>query len=145
MMNRLAAFAALSALMVVTPGPDCLLVLRNTLRGGRRDGFRAACGAAAGSLGWGFGSVAGLTAITVASAQLYRVVQLAGAGYLLFLGAQGWRAAQLNVAGQIATPSCRPARGFTAGLLSDLLNPKVGLFFLAVIPQFFPRHAGVTW
>jgi threonine/homoserine/homoserine lactone efflux protein len=147
-MNRLIAFAVLSAVMVITPGPDSLLVLRNTLRGGRRDGFRTACGAAAGSLGWGLSSAAGLTAITVASAQLYRAVQLAGAGYLLFLGVQSWRAVRSpspDVAGQVVTPGYRPGRGFAAGLVSDLLNPKVGLFFLAVIPQFIPRHAGMTW
>src|SRR5262249_141484 len=148
MMGRLAAFAAFSAIVVVTPGPDSLLVLRNTLRGGRRDGLGTACGAAAGSLGWGVASVAGLTAIIAASAQLYRAVQLAGACYLLLLGIQGWRAAHrptLNEDGQIATPGYRPGHGFAAGLLSDLLNPKVGLFFLAVLPQFIPRHALVTW
>lgn len=146
-MGRLMAFAAFSAIMVITPGPDSLLVLRNTVRGGRRDGFRTACGAAAGSLGWGLGSVAGLTAVIAASAQLYRAVQLAGAGYLLFLGIRGWRAARQPAAdatGQIATVRQRSGRGFAAGLLSDLLNPKVGLFFLAVLPQFIPAHAGMT-
>ena len=148
MMGRLIAFAAFSAVVVVTPGPDSLLVLRNTLRGGRQEGFGTACGAAAGSLGWGLASLAGLTAIIAASAQLYRAVQLAGAGYLLFLGIQGWRAAHrpaLDQGGQIALPGYRPGHGFAAGLLSDLLNPKVGLFFLAVLPQFIPRHALVTW
>jgi uncharacterized protein DUF899/LysE type translocator len=74
-----------------------------------------------------------------ASAQLYRAVQLAGACYLVFLGIRGWRA----TAGH---QSFRPQRspGFRAGLLSNLLNPKVGLFFLAVMPQFIPHHASVT-
>jgi threonine/homoserine/homoserine lactone efflux protein len=101
-----------------------------------------------GSLGWGLSSVAGLTAITVASAQLYRAVQLAGAGYLLFLGIQSWRAARqpaLADLGQPSEPGHQRGRGFAAGLLSDLLNPKVGLFFLAVIPQFSPPHTMLTW
>jgi threonine/homoserine/homoserine lactone efflux protein len=123
----------------VAPGPDSLLVLRSSLLGGRRAGARVAGGAASGSLAWGLSSAAGLTALLAESAQLYRAVQLAGACYLVFLGIRGWRAA----AGHRTS---RPLRspGFRAGLLSNLLNPKVGLFFLAVMPQFIPRHAPVT-
>ena len=73
------------------------------------------------------------------SAQLYRALQLAGACYLVFLGIRGWRAA----AGHRTS---RPLRspGFRAGLLSNLLNPKVGLFFLTVMPQLIPHHTNVT-
>ena len=129
----------LSLIVTVTPGPDSLLVLRSSLLGGRSAGARVAGGAASGSLAWGLSSAVGLTALLAASAQLYRAVQLAGACYLVFLGIRGWRA----TAGH---RSSRPKRsaGFRAGLLSNLLNPKVGLFFLAVMPQFIPRHAPVT-
>jgi threonine/homoserine/homoserine lactone efflux protein len=139
MMTKVAAFAVLSLIVTVTPGPDSLLVLRSSLLGGRRAGARVAAGAASGSLAWGLCSVAGLTALLAASAQLFRAVQLAGACYLVFLGIRGWRA----TAGH--EPS-RPQRspGFRAGLLSNLLNPKVGLFFLAVMPQFIPRHAPIA-
>jgi LysE type translocator len=78
------AFAALSAVVAVTPGPDSLLVVQHTLRRGRREGVRVAAGAGAGSLAWGIGSALGLTAMLAASAQLYRGVQLAGAGYLVY-------------------------------------------------------------
>ena len=106
----------------VAPGPDSLLVLRSSLLGGRRAGARVAGGAASGSLAWGLSSAAGLTALLAESAQLYRAVQLAGACYLVFLGICGWRA----TAGH--APS-EPGRipGFRTGLLSNLLNPKVGL------------------
>ena len=124
MMTKVAAFAVLSLIVAVTPGPDSLLVLRSSLLGGRRAGARVAGGAASGSLAWGLFSAAGLTALLTASAQAYRAVQLAGACYLVFLGIRGWRG--------------------RAGLLSNLLNPKVGLFFLAVMPQFIPHHAPVT-
>ena len=139
MLARIAAFAVVSLIVTVTPGPDSLLVLRGSLLAGRRAGARVAGGAASGSLAWGICSAAGLTAILAASAQLYRALQLAGACYLVFLGIRGWRA----TAGHA---SSRPRRspGFRAGLLSNLLNPKVGLFFLAVMPQFIPRHAPVT-
>jgi threonine/homoserine/homoserine lactone efflux protein len=140
MMTKIAAFAVMSLIVTITPGPDSLLVLRSSLLGGRRTGARVAGGATAGSLAWGICSAAGLTAILAASAQLYRAVQLAGACYLVFLGIRGLRA----VGGH--TSSSRPERtpGFRTGLLSNLLNPKVGLFFLAIMPQLIPHHASVT-
>jgi threonine/homoserine/homoserine lactone efflux protein len=139
MMAKVAAFAVLSLILTVTPGPDSLLVLRGSLRGGRRAGARVAGGAAAGSLAWGLFSAAGLTALVAASAQLYRAVQLAGACYLVLLGIRGWRAAAGHPPSQP-----RHSPGFRAGLLSNLLNPKVGLFFLAVMPQLIPGHAAVS-
>lgn len=143
MMNSIAAFAVMSVILTVTPGPDSLLVLRSSLRGGKRAGARVAGGAAMGSLAWGIWSAAGLTAILAASAQAFRAVQLAGAAYLVFLGIRGLRASQSSPAGhETASPGTSP--GFRAGLLSNLLNPKVGLFFLAVMPTFIPRHAPVT-
>jgi len=138
-MTKIAAFAVLSLIVTVTPGPDSLLVLRSSLLAGRRAGARVAAGAASGSLAWGLSSAAGLTALLAASAQLYRAVQLAGACYLVFLGIRGWRA---TAGHRSSRPQRRP--GFRAGLLSNLLNPKVGLFFLAVMPQFIPHHAPVT-
>ena len=139
MMARVAAFAVLSLIVTVTPGPDSLLVLRSSPLGGRRAGARVAGGAASGSLAWGLFSAAGLTALLAASAQAYRAVQLAGACYLVFLGLRGWRA-------RAGHEPSRPRRspGFRAGLLSNLLNPKVGLFFLTVMPQLIPHHANVT-
>ena len=74
MMARVAAFAVLSLIVTVTPGPDSLLVLRSSLLGGRRAGARVAGGAASGSLAWGLFSAAGLTALLAASAQAYRAV-----------------------------------------------------------------------
>jgi threonine/homoserine/homoserine lactone efflux protein len=139
MLTKIAAFAVMSLILTITPGPDSLLVLRSSLLGGRRTGARVAAGATSGSLAWGICSAAGVTAILAASAQLYRAIQLAGACYLIVLGIRGWRATTGH-------PSPRPAHspGFRAGLLRNLLNPKVGLFFLAIMPQFIPHHAPVT-
>ena len=143
MMTRIAAFAVLSLIVTVTPGPDSLLVLRSSLVAGRHTGARVAGGATSGSLAWGICSAARLTAILAASAQLYRALQLAGACYLVFLGIRGWRATARHAAGHAAA---RPGRipGFRTGLLSNLLNPKVGLFFLTVMPQLIPHNANVT-
>ena len=118
MMTRIAAFAMLSLIVTVTPGPDSLLVLRGSLLAGQRTGARVAGGAASGSLAWGICSAAGLTAILAASAQLYRALQLAGACYLVFLGIRGWR----STAGHAPSES-RRIPGFRTGLLSTLLNP----------------------
>jgi hypothetical protein len=106
------AFAALSVVVAVTPGPDSLLVVQHTLRRGRREGVRVAAGAGAGSLAWGIGSALGLSAILAASAQLYRGVQLAGAGYLVFLGFQGWRATHLPEPAKASAPGL-PTRRMT--------------------------------
>ena len=78
MIHAVAAFAALSLIMTITPGPDSLLVLRSSLRDGRRAGARVAAGATCGSLAWGTASAVGVTAVLAASAQLYRGVQPAG-------------------------------------------------------------------
>jgi threonine/homoserine/homoserine lactone efflux protein len=143
-MNSIAAFALLSLILTITPGPDSLLVLRSSLRSGRHTGTRVAGGAASGSLFWGLCSAAGLTAIMAASAQAFRAVQLAGAAYLIILGIRGWRAARPPSAPVEERPGPGPGPGFRAGLLSNVLNPKVGLFFLTVMPQLIPHHANVT-
>jgi threonine/homoserine/homoserine lactone efflux protein len=150
-MTTIAAFALLSLIITVTPGPDSLLVLRSSLRAGRGAGMRVAAGATSGSLFWGVCSAAGLTAIMAASAQAFRAVQLAGAAYLVLQGIRGWRAARSPSGGHE-----RPGRGpdpgsgrgpdpgFRTGLLSNVLNPKVGLFFLTVMPQLVPHHAHIA-
>jgi threonine/homoserine/homoserine lactone efflux protein len=143
-MNSIAAFALLSLIVTVTPGPDSLLVLRSSLRAGRRAGLRVAGGAASGSLFWGLCSAAGLTAVMAASAQAFRAVQLAGAAYLIILGIRGWRAARPPLAAGDERPGAGPGPGFRAGLLSNVLNPKIGLFFLTVMPQLIPRHGHVA-
>ena len=142
-MNAITAFALLSLVLTVTPGPDSLLVLRSSLRAGRRTGIRVAAGATSGSLFWGICSAAGLTAVMAASAQAFRAVQLAGAAYLGFQGIRGWRGAKSSSGGH-ERPERGPEPGFRTGLLSNVLNPKVGLFFLTVMPQLIPHHAHIA-
>jgi threonine/homoserine/homoserine lactone efflux protein len=142
-MNAITAFALLSLVLTVTPGPDSLLVLRSSLRAGRRTGIRVEAGATSGSLFWGICSAAGLTAVMAASAQAFRAVQLAGAAYLVFQGIRGWRGAKSSSGGH-ERPERGPEPGFRTGLLGNVLNPKVGLFFLTVMPQLIPHHAHVA-
>jgi threonine/homoserine/homoserine lactone efflux protein len=142
-------FALLSLALTATPGPDDVLVLRNSLSGGPRRGAVTAVGTACGSLAWGAIAACGLAELISRSTTVYEAIRLGGACYLVALGLVPL-AARLGTRGRPAGPA--PARGpsspddprggttaaFTMGLASDLLNPKVGLFYVAVLPLFIP-------
>ncbi|GAA4156339.1 LysE family translocator [Leifsonia shinshuensis] len=136
----LLAFAGLCAILAVTPGPDTFLVLRYSLaRPGA--GLSASAGSAVGSMLWALAVALGLAALLEQSAEIYRVVKIAGGLYLLYLGVAALIASRRKAAhgpeGQVRTTTLRS--GFLAGMLSTLMNPKVGLFFVAIAPQFVPR------
>lgn len=146
MAGVIATFTVVAILLSAVPGPDTLLVLRAGLRGGRRYGTAAGLGCAAGSLVWGSAAAVGIATLLERSAAAYEVVKLAGAAYLIVLGARAlWSARRLGGisldADPLATaPSARTARdAFLYGLAGDLLNPKMGLFYVAVIPQVVPH------
>ncbi|GFE17829.1 threonine transporter RhtB [Streptomyces glebosus] len=161
MTAAVAGFALFALLVTMAPGPDTLLVLRNCVRGGRRTGAATAVGAAAGSLAWAVAAAVGLAAALQRWNAAFTVVRLAGAAYLVLLGAQALWAHRRSAAA--ATPALAPApdpfdapepdaraaapltppRAFRQGLLSCLLNPKVGIFFVAVVPQFLPEGHSV--
>ncbi|MEU9116191.1 LysE family translocator [Streptomyces sp. NPDC048483] len=147
-------FALFALLMTMTPGPDTLLVLRNCVRGGRRTGAATAVGAAVGSLAWAVAAAVGLAAALQRWDTAFTVVRLAGAAYLVVLGGQAlWaqrRSGAATASGTaLAVAQERPAarlgavHAFRQGLLSCLLNPKVGIFFVAVVPQFLPEGHSV--
>jgi threonine/homoserine/homoserine lactone efflux protein len=146
------AFLAMTVLLSVSPGPDDVLVLRSSLAGGRRLGMITVAGVASGSLAWGSATATGLAAVLAGSAPVYETVRLAGACYLILLGAVPLAAELLRRGGR-AAPSQAPVRrrqapvtagrAFSVGLMSDLLNPKIGLFYVAVLPQFVPAGAAV--
>lgn len=146
----LATFAIVALLLSLVPGPDTLLVLRSGVRGGRRHAVAVALGCAAGSLVWGSAAALGIAALLARSAQAYQVVKLAGAVYLIVLGVGTVRSA-LRAGGaglDTGTPAgeARPqsaGAGFGMGLTGDLLNPKMGLFYVAIIPQVVPRSLPV--
>jgi threonine/homoserine/homoserine lactone efflux protein len=142
----LAAFLALSIVVIVTPGPDTALTIRNTLLGGRRAGLATAVGVCSGQAVWTVATSAGVAALLVASDPAFTAVKLLGAAYLVFLGAQGlWHAARGSAparpeaAGEQRLPGRAAVR---QGLLSDLGNPKMAVFFTSLLPQFAPRGGG---
>jgi threonine/homoserine/homoserine lactone efflux protein len=141
----LLAFLGISILVIVTPGPDTAVTIRNTLLGGRAAGIATALGVSAGQSIWALATSIGLVALLVASEPLFLAIKYAGAVYLLWLGFQSLRGA-FRPAPQVpgaarqssATPTLRPRRAFAQGLLSDLGNPKMAAFFTSLLPQFAP-------
>jgi RhtB (resistance to homoserine/threonine) family protein len=134
------AFTLVAAVVTISPGADTLLVVRNALRGGRRDGILTALGIGSGLYFHAFLSAIGVSAILAHSAQAFLALKVAGAAYLAWLGLQSLRSAIRGApAGQPAdvAPAGVPAiRCFREGLLTNLLNPKVIVFYLALLPQF---------
>jgi threonine/homoserine/homoserine lactone efflux protein len=137
----LLAFLGISALVIMTPGPDTAITIRNTLTGGRAGGFATALGVATGQAIWALATSAGIVALLVASEPLFLAVKYAGAAYLIWLGLQSLRAAFRPATGPSAIATARPLtpRGaFRQGVMSDLGNPKMAAFFTSLLPQFSP-------
>jgi threonine/homoserine/homoserine lactone efflux protein len=140
----LLAFVGAATLIVLLPGPDTLVVVRSILRGGRRAGTLTALGNLCGLSLWVAAAAFGLAAMLEASEVGYAALRIVGACYLVFLGVQAWRSR-----GVVET-SDNPRRsvlgvGFRAGLLTNLFNPKVGVFFVTFLPGFVPDGASVLW
>jgi threonine/homoserine/homoserine lactone efflux protein len=140
----LVAFVGAAVLIVLLPGPDTLVVVRSILRGGRRQGTLTALGNLCGLTVWVLAAALGLAAMVEASEVGYAVLRIVGACYLVFLGVQAWRSR-----GRVEQPES-PRRGvlgtgFRAGVLTNLLNPKVGVFFVTFLPGFLPEGASVLW
>jgi len=146
MFATFATFALAAGLIVLIPGPDTLVVLRGILLQGRRSAAMTALGVLTGLVVWVTAAAFGLTALLRASHDGYLFLRLAGAAYLLFIGVQALRSRVLGQPVEMAATT-RPAlvgRGFRAGLTTDLLNPKVGVFFITFLPAFIPRGVPVA-
>ncbi|WP_242906617.1 LysE family translocator [Actinomadura terrae] len=140
------AFALVAALITITPGLDTMLVVRTTVTSGRRTGLLTAAGVASGCLAWAMASAAGLTALLAASRIAFDVLRVAGACYLLWLGAQAlWRTRRGGSAGPEETPDAALGglAAWRTGFVTNALNPKVGVFYMSLLPQFYPQGAPV--
>jgi threonine/homoserine/homoserine lactone efflux protein len=131
-------FAALT--IAVVPGPGIFYVAARTLSGGRRAGLASTFGTAAGGLVHVVAGSLGVSAIILASAELFAALKLIGAVYLVWLGIRTYRDAGKLPADHIASPA--HDRAFRDGVLVEALNPKTAAFFLAFIPQFIDPAAG---
>ncbi len=141
MLANLLAFVAVSAVVICTPGQDTALTIRNTLASGRSGGIATAAGVALGQAVWTLAASAGVVALLSASEPAFRALKLAGAAYLVYLGAQSLHSA-------LGPPERRPLvapnvtlssrRALRQGVVSNLGNPKMAVFFASLLPQFAP-------
>ncbi|MGF0116306.1 LysE family translocator [Promicromonospora sp. Marseille-Q5078] len=141
--EALLAFALVAGLLTLVPGLDTALVLRSTVTRSRSHGFAALLGIQVGTLVWGAAAAGGAAALLAASQTAYRVLTLAGAAYMVWMGASMlWRSfhAPRDASDDVDVPLPVGGRGrdFALGLSTNLMNPKVGVFYVAVIPQFVP-------
>jgi threonine/homoserine/homoserine lactone efflux protein len=131
---QVVAFCGVALALAVTPGPDMALVLRNSLRGGRPAAFRTVAGISVGLVGWGLASAFGVAAILAASSTVFTALKIAGGAYLVYLGVQTFLALRRD------EPVERAPRAsgspFRQGLVTNLLNPKLAVFFTTLLPQF---------
>ena len=135
-------FVGVATLVIIAPGADFAVVTRNTLVGGRARGWATALGVTTSNLIQGAAAVAGLGALVLASHTVFDLIKWAGAAYLVLLAVQALRAA---VRGDYATSThSAPNRGFRQGFLSNVTNPKILVFYLAVLPQFISPDAPVA-
>jgi threonine/homoserine/homoserine lactone efflux protein len=142
---QLGGFVTVSVILIVAPGPDMALVARNALRGGRRSGIATAVGVASGLVVWTMAASVGLAALLRASEPAFVTLKIVGSTYLVFLGLRSlWDALrragepgsrERNGAGQDSRVSLRQ------GLISNLGNPKIAVFFTSFLPQFVPAHS----
>ena len=142
--GSLLAFLGISAVVIMTPGQDTALTIRNTLSGGRRCGVTTAGGVALGLSIWTVAASVGVVAVLGASEPAFRALRLAGAAYLVFLGVQSLVAAAQGRAPKpphSGAPTT-PRRALRQGVVSNLGNPKIALFFASLLPQFAPDGHG---
>jgi threonine/homoserine/homoserine lactone efflux protein len=138
--QALLAFVLAAGLLTITPGLDTAIVLRASALEGRKAGAAAATGIIMGLMVWGAASAIGLTAVLAASSVAYTALKWIGAAYLVFLGLGLLLKPKASVAtGEAETAGVHGAgRWLRRGLLTNLLNPKVGVFYVAFLPQFTP-------
>jgi len=140
---KIIAFLGVAALLTITPGADMALVTRNALLSGRRAAFLTTLGINAGCLTWGVASAVGIAALLAASAEAFTALKLVGAAYLVYLGVRTlWDAraggGAAGGAGAAHLPGRRPggAWAFRQGLATNVLNPKIAIFYTTFLPQF---------
>ncbi|PZG12445.1 LysE family translocator [Nonomuraea aridisoli] len=147
-MANFVAFGGIVLLGAMSPGPDFAVVVRRSAVSGRGHGMAAAVGIAVGVSAWVVAAATGIAALMAASAAAFTVVKFVGAAYLLYLGVRSLRAA-LRGGGPLelddpAAVRRGPWAAFAEGLLTNVLNPKAALFFVALVPQFVSTGAGAV-
>lgn len=149
-MTLFLAFLGVSFIVIATPGPDTAITIRNSLLGGRAAGLMTALGIACGQAIWALATSAGAVTLLTASEPIFMAVKYAGAAYLVFLGIQALREALWPTADNLVDTLPRTQlrlswlSAFRQGIISDLGNPKMAVFFASLLPQFVPT-GGATF
>jgi threonine/homoserine/homoserine lactone efflux protein len=144
-MGTLVAFALVAGVVIVTPGQDTALTVRNTLVAGRHAGFRTAAGVISGQAVWALAASAGVAALLVASEPAFIALKLAGAAYLAYLGVRALvSAVARRQSGGVHVTPAGGGRELRQGLVSNLGNPKMAIFFTSLLPQFAQSFAGMV-
>lgn len=145
-LSQFALYVAAAFLLAVTPGPGIFYVAARTLAGGRAEGVASSFGTGLGGMAHVLAGSLGVSAIVLASAELFAALKLVGAAYLIWLGVRTFQAAGRDALavlhGGPSAPSIGARRAFREGVLVEALNPKTAAFFLAFIPQFVDPARG---
>ncbi|MER5547965.1 LysE family translocator [Streptomyces sp. NPDC001118] len=128
--------------MVLTPGPNMIYLVSRSITQGRRAGLTSLGGIALGFLVYLFAANLGLSVVFTAVPELYLTVKLAGAGYLAYLAWKALKPGGISVFAPKEVPHDSPRRLFTMGLTTSLLNPKIAIMYVSLIPQFIDLHRG---
>jgi threonine/homoserine/homoserine lactone efflux protein len=143
---NLALYVAAALLLAITPGPGIFYVAARTLAGGRGEGIASSIGTGIGGMAHVLAGAAGVSALVLASAELFTALKLLGAGYLVWIGFRTFQAARRDASalpdGAAAATPIGAGRAFREGILVEALNPKTAAFFLAFIPQFVDPAQG---
>ncbi|HEY8609658.1 MAG TPA: LysE family translocator [Roseomonas sp.] len=145
-LSQLALYFAAALLLAVTPGPGIFYVAARTLAGGRAEGVASSFGTGLGGMVHVLAGSLGVSALVLTSAELFTLLKLIGAAYLIWIGFRTFQAARRDAStareGGLAAPPVGPQRAFREGVLVEALNPKTAAFFLAFVPQFVDPTAG---
>ncbi len=138
-----ALFLTAALVLAITPGPGIFYVLARSIKGGRREGYVSAAGTAVGGLFHVIAAALGISAILAASATAFSVVKYIGAAYLIYLGIRAVLSKDEPI--ELDESAARQSKqAFFQGVMTEILNPKTALFFLAFIPQFVNPHGTVV-
>lgn len=140
--SALLGIAAVALGLVLTPGPNMIYLVSRSITQGRRAGLISLLGVAAGFLVYLVAATAGIAAIFAAVPALYTAVKIAGAAYLLWLAWNAVRPGGMAVFAPRSVPVDRARRLFTMGMVTNLLNPKIAILYVALLPQFVDPTLG---
>ncbi|WP_195696420.1 LysE family translocator [Priestia megaterium] len=143
-MNDIFTFLILTLFVIMSPGIDTALITKRTMADGQTGGYKMALGLASGSLVHTLAATFGLSALLLQSALAFEIVKYAGAIYLMYLGISAFLSKKNNTASPQKEEKSKETSAFRQGLVSNVLNPKVAVFFLTFLPQFIQSDQNVT-